>query len=436
MGRILQEVSCVILVASLSLHAATGSATECDGADHCSAVESMEEQQPWKGVQLLQQDSKRSRLEIGTDATSTSNVSEIPSIDMEVPVLASDLALSQGDPEELSEEMQEVLDRHNLYRCMHGVPALEWDHAIAANAQAYADRGVYKHSKNSQRVVNGVPLGENLAWGYPERSGLDSTVAWYSEIKFTRGGLCRSFSDSTVPGEAIGHYTQVVWKSTTRLGCGRGRARVGDLMGDFWVCQYGRAGNYYGQFTSQVVAPVKKASQCGEGRGHSSGGGKGKGHSSGGGAGHVDFEGCVPAGSRQTCQTCTHNVQCAGQGSFCCPYLKKCVPNSRHPCRYPIAQCQPVCGEWNKDYKKDMRLCKKNCENADFPENWLGKTCPGLPPTTTPPPGAPDPNCKDGDKNAGPRILMNGRPTECSRLKIFCNYGFVKRKCKATCNTC
>jgi hypothetical protein len=56
----------------------------------------MEEQQPWKGVQLLQQDSKRSRLEIGTDPTSTSIVSEIPSSDMEVPVLASDLALSQG----------------------------------------------------------------------------------------------------------------------------------------------------------------------------------------------------------------------------------------------------------------------------------------------------------------------------------------------------
>merc|ERR1712107_877353 len=84
-GWILQAVPRVILVAGLLLHGAAGSAAEHDEADHCSAPDSVVEQQPWKGVQLLQQDSKR-----------TSTGSERPSSDGEVPVAVNGLALSQG----------------------------------------------------------------------------------------------------------------------------------------------------------------------------------------------------------------------------------------------------------------------------------------------------------------------------------------------------
>ena len=46
---------------------------------------------------------------------------------------------------ELSEEMQEFLGQHNMYRCVHGVPLLEWDTSIASRAQSWADNGVWKH---------------------------------------------------------------------------------------------------------------------------------------------------------------------------------------------------------------------------------------------------------------------------------------------------
>jgi len=52
-----------------------------------------------------------------------------------------------------------------------------------------------------------------------------------------------------------GHYTQVVWKSTTHLGCA--------TYGRHLVCQYGPSGNFKGRFTQNVLRPVKSASQCG-----------------------------------------------------------------------------------------------------------------------------------------------------------------------------
>ena len=47
---------------------------------------------------------------------------------------------------EVSEEMQEILDQHNTYRCIHGAPLLEWDTLIASRAQSWADIGVWKLS--------------------------------------------------------------------------------------------------------------------------------------------------------------------------------------------------------------------------------------------------------------------------------------------------
>jgi len=161
-------------------------------------------------------------------------------------------------------EMQELLDVHNMYRCMHNVPPMTWDATIAANAQAWADNGHYGHTSQANRTLPTIGyIGENLAWGYPTRSGKDSVAAWYDEIKFTDGTptSCQDTNpDST--GDAICHYTQVVWKSSTKLGCGMGSANVGGQIGDFWVCQYGPGGNIGGHFLNEVLAPEKTMEEC------------------------------------------------------------------------------------------------------------------------------------------------------------------------------
>merc|ERR1719335_256416 len=131
---------------------------------------------------------------------------------------------------------------------MHDVQLLKWNDKIAALAAQWARQtgGQMKHSSSSfRRGKAGFSyLGENLAMG-SRITGEQAVKMWYDEIKLTRGGLVSSFTSGT------GHYTQVVWRETTDLGC----ATYGQLL----VCQYGIGGNMGGQFTRNVNG-VKKPS--------------------------------------------------------------------------------------------------------------------------------------------------------------------------------
>lgn len=164
----------------------------------------------------------------------------------------------------LSKEMQDVLDLHNLYRCMHSVPLLVWDDALAQSAQAWADNGRYEHAPAQLRVVDGTRVGENIAWGSSVfTSGIDSTKAWYCEIVCTDPyGSANGPEDSKHDSEAIGHYTQLVWKASTKLGCGKGKAIVNGNQGDYWVCRYSSPGNVLGSFEVNVVTPVVGVGAC------------------------------------------------------------------------------------------------------------------------------------------------------------------------------
>ena len=55
-------------------------------------------------------------------------------------------------------------------------------------------------------------LRQNLAYG---RDDFGNVKMWYDEIKYTNNGLVTQF------GSNHGHYTQVVWKGSTKLGCGK-----------------------------------------------------------------------------------------------------------------------------------------------------------------------------------------------------------------------
>lgn len=225
---------------------------------------------------------------------------------------------SRGAWASLSAEMQEILDAHNLYRCMHDIPLYTWDDAIATNAQAWADNAEFAHSTNAQRTHNGEYWGENLAWGSnPGYTGKQSTDAWYNEIEDTSPrGTADSSSDTT--GGAIGHYTQVVWKASVRLGCAKGTLTDGG--GAFWVCQYGPGGNMGGEYTANVLAPAKAASECG-------GGSNNAGGSGGGSLDEFDAmtlpSACTPSTAMPHGSLCVYGYQCAS--SFCCPRLKVCL---------------------------------------------------------------------------------------------------------------
>jgi len=117
-----------------------------------------------------------------------------------------------------SSQIQEILDAHNKYRAAVGVPPLQWSDTLAAGAQQWADQlastGQFQHS--------GAPgVGENLAQGSPPNafSATQLVDMWGNEKQYFTGGVFPNVS-STGNWEDVGHYTQVVWRNTTQVGCG------------------------------------------------------------------------------------------------------------------------------------------------------------------------------------------------------------------------
>ncbi|CAE8709568.1 unnamed protein product [Polarella glacialis] len=244
----------------------------------------------------------------------------------------------------LDTDMQAALDLHNVYRCMHGVPLLVWDADIAANAQAWAINGHYKQSSSASRVVKGEQCGENLAWGNDAgMSGERSTRLWYSEIKYTNPsayGTAANMTDSYPSGNAIGHYTQMIWDSSTKLGCGMGTAIMSGIWGDYLVCQHGPAGNHVGSYATQIVAPSVSLATCGGNSAdfpinypsYLTGGSSSSTSTTVAATSLVNTtpaplpSACFPSVLLPVGGLCVYGYQC--ESMFCCPRMKVCLASS------------------------------------------------------------------------------------------------------------
>ena len=138
--------------------------------------------------------------------------------------------------------------KHNCARktvvpgAIPAISLLTWNAGIAQTAQTYADRCIWQHS--------GTPgLGENLYAAAPWTAAQTAAAtSWASESPYYNYA-----ANTCASGQQCGHYTQMVWRSTTQLGCGIRNCSTGSPFGaqfPNWtivVCNYSPPGNYVGQ---------------------------------------------------------------------------------------------------------------------------------------------------------------------------------------------
>jgi hypothetical protein len=170
------------------------------------------------------------------------------------------LAGCLSGPQGITPNQQAIITVHNEQRAIHcaGAPLgqpgsttmLGWSVQLAAAAQQYAatctpdpnDPTRFGHSSPSDRPGQ----GESLAWG-PGLSGNGAATMWYNEVG--------SYNfDAPVWSGQVGHFTQMVWRTTTQIGCASATCG-GDTL---WVCRYTPAGNINvlaGNFNGIVVTP-------------------------------------------------------------------------------------------------------------------------------------------------------------------------------------
>ncbi|CCO27259.1 Fruiting body protein SC7 [Rhizoctonia solani AG-1 IB] len=166
---------------------------------------------------------------------STSRATEIHMTGTHLGFNATSLLSARAVPQQ-----QQYLDAHNNERAKHGAKALSL-------------------GRCPQRICAGlgqsmqVPAGQNLAAGTGNPSAATAVGWWNDESK-----------DYNPSNPQYSHWTQVVWKSTTKLGCAMKQCAAGTIfdasygvsvlktVANYFVCHYSPYGNVIGQFPQNV----------------------------------------------------------------------------------------------------------------------------------------------------------------------------------------
>jgi len=162
-------------------------------------------------------------------------------------LLATVGALSQTVPTTTGSKVsqadaQAALDFHNKARKDVGSPPLEWSKDLAKYAQAWADHLAKENCQMKHRPHEGEWKqihGENIFWGSANYTARDASEDWYSEIKDYKHGALTGAN-----WYATGHYTQMVWKNTAKVGIAQAVCKDGAII---IVGNYDPPGNYMGE---------------------------------------------------------------------------------------------------------------------------------------------------------------------------------------------
>lgn len=122
------------------------------------------------------------------------------------------------------------------------------DEPVANVADSWATQCNFSHSSAPMRpdpYNPGSPLGENIYATSGTGNVVVAVNAWASEA------ADYDYATNTCSG-VCGHYTQIVWRSTLRVGCAKRVCTTGSPFGGsgswtFLVCNYSAAGNVGGQ---------------------------------------------------------------------------------------------------------------------------------------------------------------------------------------------
>ncbi|KAM3430389.1 hypothetical protein MY4824_007718 [Beauveria thailandica] len=147
---------------------------------------------------------------------------------------------------------------HNAYREDHSAGGLSWDPTLAAYALELAQTCVFAH--NTSMGGDDFHFGQNLAMAASsgDLGSMDSAVGkaskdWYAEVK----DYGNSYGQQNPATSAmIGHFTQLVWKNTQKVGCATFKCPPGakwDMPSLYTVCNYSPPGNVQGEYGSNVL---------------------------------------------------------------------------------------------------------------------------------------------------------------------------------------
>jgi pathogenesis-related protein 1 len=145
------------------------------------------------------------------------------------------------------------LDPMNAARAKVGDPPLTWNPIAAQVALNYANMCDYVHNPNRNSAYKTLGggnggVGENIAAGAPTLTIAGANMGWIDDEEPAYDYATNTCNTSVAP--ECGHYTQIVWKTTTSVGCALVTCNTNTPFdpkyGSKWgyaVCDYAPPGN-------------------------------------------------------------------------------------------------------------------------------------------------------------------------------------------------
>jgi uncharacterized protein YkwD len=151
--------------------------------------------------------------------------------------------------------LNSMVKSSNEHRAKHGAPPVELDQELVtyakARAEHIADKGALVHDGTGGHGENLYSSSSSEPVQGPATAASD---AWYAEIKDYN---YQTFT-SNDPKKAIGHFTQLVWKGSTKIGAGRVCGTEDNTWHDTYIAvNFSTAGNMAGAYKENVLPPTQ-----------------------------------------------------------------------------------------------------------------------------------------------------------------------------------
>ena len=174
----------------------------------------------------------------GCASQATKTPAAPPATPAQLAVAPSISAKSALPPPGMSpQDINAITAHHNKVRADVGVEPLKWSADLAGYAQQWAEQLALSGCQMKHRSPN--VYGENLFQGtFGAFTAVDAAKAWETEKKDYGGGVLNEANWAPA-----GHYTQMVWRQTTQLGCGQAICKNTLIV----ACNYDPPGNFMGR---------------------------------------------------------------------------------------------------------------------------------------------------------------------------------------------
>ncbi|KAJ5154897.1 Allergen V5/Tpx-1-related protein [Penicillium coprophilum] len=171
---------------------------------------------------------------------------------------SSSTAAATAAPSAGSSYQESILHYHNIHRSAHSVDALTWSTDLEEAANTVASSCSYGHD-TSVKSASGA-YGQNIAYGYDKPDVGEKIISdmMYTQEAPNFEGLYGQASPDMSNFASWGHFSQIVWKGTTQVGCAT--VSCPDLKNvggpaPYTVCNYGSPGNVDGAYAENVLKP-------------------------------------------------------------------------------------------------------------------------------------------------------------------------------------